>query len=266
MDKSPTGGAPADESTMDQPPVHKSAMDKSQSRRRRRGRPPFTPEEVAAHRYRILGAAVEVFAWYGYEATTLAAVAEAAGISQGLILRYFESKASLFIEAIREGLVHFQAVRQSALAPAGPPPERLRRWADAMVRSQEEAFSYSRLVMQVLGAPGAHPPECLPMVLEFGETEAGWLRHLLVQAGRPEVRAWYHAWLAVSTLWGSRMVMVRYDWQDPMPWPQFLYEELCRQLEVPPDPRPEPTPLPSLPWQPPRGLTPWSRPESLRRR
>src|SRR5882724_522604 len=53
----------------------------------------------------ILDAALTVFVTKGFAATKLDDVAAAAGISKGLLYRYFDNKAELFKEVIRQTLV-----------------------------------------------------------------------------------------------------------------------------------------------------------------
>jgi AcrR family transcriptional regulator len=53
----------------------------------------------------ILDAALTVFVAKGFAATKLEDVAAAAGISKGLLYRYFDNKAELFKEVIRQTLV-----------------------------------------------------------------------------------------------------------------------------------------------------------------
>src|SRR6266508_678262 len=53
----------------------------------------------------ILDAALTVFVSKGFAATKLDDVAAAAGISKGLLYRYFDNKAELFKEVIRQTLV-----------------------------------------------------------------------------------------------------------------------------------------------------------------
>lgn len=53
----------------------------------------------------ILDAALTVFVTKGFAATKLDDVAVAAGISKGLLYRYFDNKAELFKEVIRQTLV-----------------------------------------------------------------------------------------------------------------------------------------------------------------
>ncbi len=77
-------------------------------------RPRPDPEDAAAPRWRrraadrpreILDAALTVFVEKGFAATRLDDVAVAAGISKGLLYRYFDNKAELFKEVIRQTLV-----------------------------------------------------------------------------------------------------------------------------------------------------------------
>src|SRR5215468_710072 len=53
----------------------------------------------------ILDAALTVFVTKGFAATKLDDVAAAAGISKGLLYRYFNNKAELFKEVVRQTLV-----------------------------------------------------------------------------------------------------------------------------------------------------------------
>lgn len=79
----------------------------------------------ASTRGRILQHALALFAEHGYERTSVRMIAEAAGISQGLLYNYFDNKQSL-LHAIFEASV--ADVRASfALADAAPPAERLER-------------------------------------------------------------------------------------------------------------------------------------------
>jgi AcrR family transcriptional regulator len=69
-------------------------------------------EHLTARRREILEAARKVFDTKGYEATTIDAVALAAGVSKGNIYNYFASKQELFKQVFLEDqtIVDFQAV------------------------------------------------------------------------------------------------------------------------------------------------------------
>ncbi len=63
-----------------------------------------TPEAAAAPRRRgeILAAAERVFQAHGYAATTIEAVADAAGVAKGSVYNYFKSKRELFYEVLAD--------------------------------------------------------------------------------------------------------------------------------------------------------------------
>src|SRR5215510_9560148 len=80
----------------------------------RTNRQPAPVSEEPAPRWRrraadrpreILDAALSVFVAKGFAGTKLDDVAAAAGISKGLLYRYFDNKAELFKEVIRQTMV-----------------------------------------------------------------------------------------------------------------------------------------------------------------
>src|SRR5260370_32418343 len=80
-------------------------------------------EARAARRDQIIAAAAECFARAGYHATTMAGIAEAAGVSKGTPYLYFPGKEALFIALYEEwdcGL----AARVDAATGGRPAPPR----------------------------------------------------------------------------------------------------------------------------------------------
>jgi AcrR family transcriptional regulator len=65
--------------------------------RRRRGRPRGRTPQGAAARLSLYNTAIELIAERGYEATTLRGVADRAGVSVGLLYRYFQSKRAVVL-------------------------------------------------------------------------------------------------------------------------------------------------------------------------
>lgn len=63
-------------------------------------------ERLASNRARILTAARRLIAEGGYREAQIAAVAAEAGMSTGVIYRYFPSKAELFIEVLTAAVTH----------------------------------------------------------------------------------------------------------------------------------------------------------------
>src|SRR4051812_18253585 len=89
--------------------------------KRRPGRPSGETVQGAAARERLYRVAVAQMAKDGYESTTLRQVAKKAGVSVGLLYRYFPSKRAVLIALYDELSAEFSA-RASSMPPG--------RWRD----------------------------------------------------------------------------------------------------------------------------------------
>ena len=91
------------------------------------GRPKGAQRENAARRRRqLIEAAIDSIVEHGMSATTLATVAKAAELSQGVAVFYFKSKENLLVETLRHHYSQYQTLWQGALAAASDDPvERL---------------------------------------------------------------------------------------------------------------------------------------------
>src|SRR5678816_4577194 len=58
--------------------------------------------KAAQRREQLIDVATKLFAKTGYEATTTAAIAEAAGVTEPILYRHFKSKQELFVAIVRE--------------------------------------------------------------------------------------------------------------------------------------------------------------------
>src|SRR6201996_151681 len=70
--------------------------------------------EGDTRRAQIVGIARRLFAEGGYQATTTRQLARAAGVSDALMYRYFESKDDVLRAVVDQGLAGFAAMRESA--------------------------------------------------------------------------------------------------------------------------------------------------------
>jgi AcrR family transcriptional regulator len=91
---------------------------------RGRGRPPGQTAQGAAARQRLYETAIGLMAKQGYESTTLRDVAKAAGVSVGLLYRYFPSKRAIIIALYDELSADY--ARQAADMPRG-------RWRERFI-------------------------------------------------------------------------------------------------------------------------------------
>lgn len=102
------------------------------------------PRDSAATRAALLDAARELFATSGYDATTVRAVADRAGVNQALLFRYFGNKEGLFAEAVLE--------RGLRLLADGPREDLLERTLTSILAEPEAG---PEPLMAVLRAAGS---------------------------------------------------------------------------------------------------------------
>jgi AcrR family transcriptional regulator len=107
--------------------------------------PKITEEARATRRDQIIAAAADCFARSGYHATTMAGIAEAAGVSKGTPYLYFPGKEALFIALYEEWDCGLTARVDAAVAGL---PEPGRRSPRAVL-----AVMASAIAAQVTGNP-----------------------------------------------------------------------------------------------------------------
>jgi len=113
-------------------------------KRRGRGRPPGPTAQGAAARDRLYAIALQLIASRGYAATTLRDIAREAGVSVGLLYRYFPSKQAVVIALYDE--LSAEYARQTGDLPAG-------RWRDRFVvalRKSLDALRPHRTALRAL--------------------------------------------------------------------------------------------------------------------
>ena len=91
---------------------------------RKRGRPPGPSAQGAAARDHLYATAIRLITNHGYEATTLRDIAKEAGVSVGLLYRYFPSKQAVMVSLYDQLSAQF-ATEAQALAPG--------RWRDRFI-------------------------------------------------------------------------------------------------------------------------------------
>ena len=89
-------------------------------------------------RKRILAAAEQRFAAFGYRRTGIAEIARDAGVAPGTLYRYFENKEEIFRAVMREGLACWLDTARRVLAQPGTAIERLGRLAQVSIDFNRE--------------------------------------------------------------------------------------------------------------------------------
>ncbi len=153
---------------------------------RGRGRPPGTTQQGLATRRHLYETAIQLIAMRGYEATTLRDVAHSAGVSVGLLYKYFPSKRAVVLslyddlsaEYARRGAAmesgkwrnRFLFALQTSLDVLRPHRETLITLIPVLVGSRDEGLfaastAFSRIRVQkvfrdaVVGASDAPSPK-----------------------------------------------------------------------------------------------------------
>jgi TetR/AcrR family transcriptional regulator len=100
----------------------------------------------------ILGEAVRLFAECGYEGTSIATVAERAGLSKQNLMYYFTTKQALYQRVLDTVLDDWLARMASLADPAGDPGDVLRAYVRAKLRfSREQPLASRVYAMEVIG-------------------------------------------------------------------------------------------------------------------
>ena len=94
--------------------------------------------ERAARRRAILDSAIEIFAEHGFFAARTRDIAAGAGVAEGTIYLYFDSKDDLLLTAFRDKVREFSASVQALLGGDLPFAERLTRFIEHQFRSIEQ--------------------------------------------------------------------------------------------------------------------------------
>jgi AcrR family transcriptional regulator len=130
-------------------------------------------------RAKILDGARHVFARKG-RAATMADVAEAAGVSQGLAYRYFANKEEIFHELVNQALQSGLATPQRILQMPGTPGERLAFLVSRLIEGRREHPEFHQLFDQVL-SDETTPNDLREPVLRQARVFLDVLRQLIIE-------------------------------------------------------------------------------------
>jgi AcrR family transcriptional regulator len=83
-------------------------------------------------REQLIDVATKLFASFGYDATTTAAIAKAAGVTEPILYRHFKSKQELFVAIVRSVSDRTLEQWREVIAGTNDPVERIKRVAGGM--------------------------------------------------------------------------------------------------------------------------------------
>jgi AcrR family transcriptional regulator len=88
--------------------------------------------KAAQRREQLIEVATKLFARSGYDATTTAAIAYSAGVTEPILYRHFKSKQELFVAIVRDVSAHTMKGWNDAIAGVTDPAEKIRRVCEAI--------------------------------------------------------------------------------------------------------------------------------------
>jgi len=142
-------------------------------RRRARGTAVVAPPT----RERILSAAAQLFAEYGFASTSMPAIAERSGITAGAIYRHFASKAELLLEVVKRALeaLPLSFERSDGGEDAAVLPEVAARFTDP-------SLTLLRQLALEVHAAARRDPEVRALLSAYNETVMRRIRALVEAA------------------------------------------------------------------------------------
>lgn len=173
----------------------------SQTASRPRGRPP------RVSRQQIVEAAIGLFARFGYRRTTIAAIAESLGVTDGSVLHYFEGKRAILDAALEAENVPADAALTSYLDSGGIEALRgLASWGAYMEAHPESTGMHLLLSAEALGEGS----ELNGQFDERYRTLAGRLATVLlrgIESGeiKPDVDVEHEALALIAFIDGARL-------------------------------------------------------------
>lgn len=108
------------------------------------------PERRAA----VLDCACRVFSRGSYHGTTTAEIARAAGVTEPILYRHFESKRDLYFACLEETWAELRTLWDEAVAEEPDPANWVRAMAQAFFRSEKNRAVISNLWVQALSESG----------------------------------------------------------------------------------------------------------------
>jgi AcrR family transcriptional regulator len=147
--------------------------------------------QIDERRTQLLRLGIEMFASRPYEEISIDDIAEAAGVSKGLLYHYFPGKREFYVEAIRASSLHLRQLTEPD--PLLPPPARLRAAIDAHLEYIREHGA----VYQAIYSGGMTVAPEVGAILEEhrGFVMDRLLKNLSVARPRPVLRVALRAWI-----------------------------------------------------------------------
>lgn len=189
--------------------------------RRRPGRPVHSSGARVDGRLRLLEAAVEQFGHLGYEAVSLRALADKAGLDAALVVHHFGSKQQLWRAAVDAVAARYQpqlAVLEELLQAPGPLQQRVHDVIDFFIQHVSGHQGLFRFIQRELGYPGPRLQYLTRTLVEpcYALCEPLWQQAIAMKLLRSPHPAVFHFLLfgALSTTLGAAPMIAQLAGQE----------------------------------------------------
>jgi AcrR family transcriptional regulator len=149
--------------------------------------------QIDERRAQLVELGIRLFSSHSYDDISIDDVAEAAGISKGLLYHYFQGKREFYVEVIREASLQLRRLTEPD--PTLPAAARLRAAVDAHLNYVQE---HGPVYGAIYRSGVAIAPEVSAILEEHREVVMQYfLRDLHVSKPSPVLRAALRAWIAM---------------------------------------------------------------------
>jgi AcrR family transcriptional regulator len=160
-------------------------------------------------REQLIEVATKLFAKWGYDATTTAAIAEAAGVTEPILYRHFDSKQELFVAIVRSVSELTMAQWQEVIGDTADPAEQIRRIAEEFPAHMRELADAYHVIHGAL-ATSRDRKVAAVMKEHYGQIERFFVQIITrgQEAGifRPQLDPKGPAWQLIMTGIGYAMI------------------------------------------------------------
>jgi len=175
------------------------------SRRRRLG--------LDARREQLLEVGMEFFSTRAYDEVWIEQIADAAGVSRGLLYHYFPNKRDFYIAVTRAAVE--EAGKLTEPDPALPPRDRLRAGLDAFLRYAEE---HSQGFLTAYRGSLSGDSEVRAIVAQAGQRQAARILAAIAPEGEapPLLRQSIRGWIALAQTMTAEWLQTRETARETM--------------------------------------------------
>jgi len=200
------------------------------------------PGRAEESRQDLMNFAIDCFAKYGFQATSIDRIAKAAGVTKGALYYHFKDKEELLFEAVKNRVGQFERRVLTDLAPVGDAPQALRNIGRICFEHATKS-NHRRLIVTLMVESLDTNPRVAEQFRHMMKRFRGFLFRIIEDGQRSgQFRADLDASVAAEALAGAIMGAEIQYYQDPKGFDlattiDTILEQNILWLSAPPAPR-----------------------------